>query len=114
MVHGNISCGPAPPSLHTPAKRKLFSRTKIAAGRQPKPTLLKLVEGNSDDRAINETEPKPRREIPSCPAHPDHSVKVAWGRLLVLRDRMGVLIDVDGLRSGTDAIAPQTSSLAAN
>lgn len=65
------------------------------AGRRPKPTVLKLVEGNPGKRAINKTEPKPRREIPSCPAHLDDSGKVAWGRLSVLLDRMGVLTEAD-------------------
>lgn len=66
------------------------------AGRRPKPTVLKLVEGNPGKRAINKREPKPRREIPSCPAHLDDSGKVAWGRLSVLLDRMGVLTEADG------------------
>jgi P27 family predicted phage terminase small subunit len=65
------------------------------AGRRPKPTVLKLVEGNPGKRAINKTEPKPKREIPSCPAHLDDSGKVAWGRLSVLLDRMGVLTEAD-------------------
>ncbi len=66
------------------------------AGRRPKPTVLKLVEGNPGKRAINKREPKPRREVPSCPAHLGDSGKVAWGRLSVLLDRMGVLTEADG------------------
>lgn len=65
------------------------------AGRRPKPTALKLVTGNAGKRAINKKEPKPRREIPSCPAHLEDSGKVAWGRLSVLLDRMGVLTEAD-------------------
>lgn len=65
------------------------------AGRRPKPTALKLVEGNPGKRAINKKEPKPKREIPSCPAHLEDSGKVAWGRLSVLLDRMGVLTEAD-------------------
>jgi P27 family predicted phage terminase small subunit len=66
------------------------------AGRRPKPTVLKLVEGNPGKRAINKCEPKARREVPSCPAHLGDSGKVAWGRLSVLLDRMGVLTEADG------------------
>ena len=66
------------------------------AGRRPKPTALKLVEGNPGKRKINKAEPKPARSIPSCPAHLSDSGKVAWGRLSVLLDRMGVLTDADG------------------
>lgn len=65
------------------------------AGRRPLPTVLKLVGGNAGKRAINKTEPKPRREIPSCPSHLADSGKVAWGRLCVLLDRMGVLTEAD-------------------
>lgn len=65
------------------------------AGRRPKPTVLKLVEGNPGKRKINKTEPKPKRSIPSCPAHLSDAGKVAWGRLSVLLDRMGVLTEAD-------------------
>ena len=65
------------------------------AGRRPKPTILKLVEGNPGKRKINKSEPKPKRQIPSCPAHMSDAGKVAWGRLSVLLDRMGVLTEAD-------------------
>ena len=65
------------------------------AGRRPKPTVLKLVAGNAGKRKISKTEPKPKREIPSCPAHMSDAGKVAWGRLSVLLDRMGVLTEAD-------------------
>lgn len=65
------------------------------AGRRPKPTALRLVEGNPGKRAINKREPKPKREIPSCPAHLTDAGKVAWGRLCTLLDRMGVLTEAD-------------------
>ena len=66
------------------------------AGRTPKPTHLKVVSGNPGKRAINKREPKPKREIPSCPAYLSDVGKVAWGRLGVLLDRMGVLTEADG------------------
>jgi P27 family predicted phage terminase small subunit len=65
------------------------------AGRRPTPTVLKLVKGNPGKRATNKKEPKPRRVIPSCPDHLSDSGKVAWGRLTVLLDRMGVLTEAD-------------------
>lgn len=65
------------------------------AGRRPKPTALKLVSGNPGKRKINKTEPKPSRVIPSCPYHLSDVGKVAWGRLSVLLDRMGVLTEAD-------------------
>ena len=67
------------------------------AGRRPKPTALRLVTGNPGKRAVNKTEPKPKRVIPSCPSYLSDSAKVAWGRLCVLLDRMGVLTEADSL-----------------
>lgn len=67
------------------------------AGRRPKPTALKLVAGNPGKRAINKREPKPKRLSPSCPAYLGDEAKVAWGRLCVLLDRMGVLTEADSL-----------------
>lgn len=63
---------------------------------RPKPTHLKVVTGNPGKRALNKREPKPAREIPSCPAHLSDTGKVAWGRLSVLIDRMGILTEADG------------------
>lgn len=67
------------------------------AGRRPKPTALRLVEGNPGKRAINKKEPKPRKEIPACPAHLPDVAKVAWGKLCVILDRMGVLTEADAM-----------------
>ena len=67
------------------------------AGRRPKPTALRLVTGNPGKRAVNKKEPKPKRVIPSCPAYLSDSGKVAWGRLCVLLDRMGILTEADSL-----------------
>lgn len=67
------------------------------AGRRPKPTHLKVVSGNPGKRALNKREPKPKRVIPSCPEHLSTASKVAWGKLCVLLDRMGVLTEADAL-----------------
>lgn len=66
------------------------------AGRRPTPTELKLVRGNPGKRSINKKEPQPARRIPSAPAHLVSEGQVAWGRLTVLLDRMGVLTEADG------------------
>ena len=65
------------------------------AGRRPTPTSLKLVKGNPGRRKLNEKEPQPAKNIPSPPAHMSDEAKVAWGRLTVLLDRMGVLTEAD-------------------
>ena len=67
------------------------------AGRRPKPTHLKIVAGNPGKRSINRREPTPRREIPSCPAHLGDAAKVAWGRLVEMLDRIGVLTEGDSM-----------------
>ena len=67
------------------------------ASPRPKPTALKLVTGNPGKRALNKREPKPRRLIPSCPAHLSDASKVAWGQLCVILDRMRVLTEADAL-----------------
>ncbi|SPO68124.1 protein of unknown function [Pseudomonas sp. JV241A] len=66
------------------------------AGRRPTPTELKLVRGNPGKRPINKNEPKPAKRIPSAPGHLSSEGQVAWGRLTVLLDRMGVLTEADG------------------
>lgn len=66
------------------------------AGRRPTPTELKLVRGNPGKRSINKKEPMPAKRIPSTPAHLTDEGQVAWGRLTVLLDRMGVLTEADG------------------
>jgi P27 family predicted phage terminase small subunit len=65
------------------------------AGRPRKPTALKLVTGNPGRRKLNKNEPMPKRAVPSCPSHVDDVAKVAWGRLSVLLDGMGVLTVAD-------------------
>lgn len=67
------------------------------AGRRPKPTHLKLVQGNPGKRAINRSEPKPRRVLPSPPAHLRARAKVAWGYVSAQLDNMGVLTEADAL-----------------
>lgn len=67
------------------------------AGRRPKPTHLKVISGNPGKRALNKREPKPKKVIPSCPDHLGKASAVAWGKLCVLLDRMGVLTEADAL-----------------
>jgi len=64
-------------------------------GRKPKPTHLKLLEGNPDKRAINGAEPQPARGIPTCPAHLSPPAKAEWKRLAQDLHRIGLLTLVD-------------------
>lgn len=64
-------------------------------GRKPKPTSLKLVTGNPGKRRIRKTEPKPKRVIPSPPAHVSDRALLAWGALATRLDRLGLLTELD-------------------
>lgn len=67
----------------------------MTAGRKPKPTGLKLLEGNPGKRKLNRKEPKPRRVIPSPPATLSEAALVVWGRLTAVLDRMAVITEAD-------------------
>lgn len=64
-------------------------------GRKPKPTHLKLLEGNSGHRPINGAEPKPTPGLPTCPAHLNPSAKAEWKRLVQELDAIGILTRID-------------------
>lgn len=67
------------------------------AGRRPKPTHLKVVTGNPGKRKLNDQEPKPPREVPSPPEHLTDWGKMAWVKVSLLLDGMGVLTTADSL-----------------
>ena len=64
-------------------------------GRKPKPTKLKLIEGNPGRRPINGAEPKPPGDVPTCPAHLGPSAKAEWKRLARDLNSIGLLTMVD-------------------
>ena len=64
-------------------------------GRKPKPTHLKLMQGNPGKRKLNSTEPQPLVDIPSCPPHLADEAKVEWGRVCEELHRIGLLTLVD-------------------
>jgi P27 family predicted phage terminase small subunit len=64
------------------------------AGRRPKPTALKLLDGNPGHRALNRNEPQPGG-IPSCPRHLDAVAKSEWKRISRELIATGLLTSVD-------------------
>lgn len=66
-------------------------------GRPPKPTALKLLEGDRGKgrRPINLKEPKPPKGIIKCPAWLLPDAKKEWRRLAPTLETMGVLTVVD-------------------
>jgi P27 family predicted phage terminase small subunit len=66
-------------------------------GPAPKPTALKLIEGNPGKRKLNTNEPKPANVPPKCPGHLDDVAKKEWKRLAPVLSRMRVLTEADGI-----------------
>ena len=64
-------------------------------GRKPKPTALKVLEGNPGKRRLNDNEPKPDKKAPSCPKWLEPEAKKEWRRLAKKMEMMGVLTEVD-------------------
>ena len=69
----------------------------MAVGRPPKPTALKLVQGNAGKREINKREPKPKTERPKVPAYLSPKAKTAFKNVSDLLEDMGVLTIADGM-----------------
>lgn len=66
------------------------------SGPPPKPTHIKLVEGNPGRRPLNDKEPKPPRGIPKCPPHLSERARGLWKKIGPHLDKMGVLTIADG------------------
>ena len=64
-------------------------------GRKPKPTALKVLEGDPGKRALNIDEPQPPDGKPSCPTHLLPVAKAEWRRLCSVLHEMGVVTTVD-------------------
>ena len=61
------------------------------AGRKPKPTALKVLEGNPGGRKLNKKEPKVSGGLPVCPAWLLPEAKNEWKRLAKKLYQMGIL-----------------------
>lgn len=64
-------------------------------GPKPKPTALKLVEGNPGKRRLPQHEPKPRPVRPACPRFLNRGARNIWNNLVKELESMGVLTAVD-------------------
>lgn len=65
------------------------------AGRKPKPTAVKKLEGNPGKRKLNTKEPMPGNGMPDCPKWLLPEAKEEWNRLCKKLNQMGVLTDID-------------------
>ncbi len=67
----------------------------MGAGRKPKPTAVKKLEGNPGKRKLNTNEPMPGKGMPDCPKWLLPLAKEEWERLCEKLNQMGVLTEVD-------------------
>lgn len=64
-------------------------------GRKPKPTALKLLEGNPGKRPLPVREPKPSPIAPKCPTWLHKVAKLEWKRIAPQLERLGLLTEMD-------------------
>lgn len=66
------------------------------AGRKPKPTAMKKLEGNPGKRKLNTKEPVPAKGMFVCPDWLMSEAKKEWERLAKLMNQMDVPTDDAG------------------
>ena len=64
-------------------------------GRKPKPTALKMLEGNPGGRPLNTKVPKPEKKAPRCPSWLEDEAKKEWKRMAKVLEQMGLLTEMD-------------------
>lgn len=65
-------------------------------GRPPKPTSIKILEGNPGKGPLPQNEPKPVPIAPACPKWLNSEARKMWRQLAPELERLGVLTSVDG------------------
>lgn len=68
----------------------------MPGGRPPKPTVLKVLQGNPGKRPLNTNEPKPQPIAPKPPSWLPREAKREWKRLAPELEKLGLLTIVDG------------------
>ena len=66
-------------------------------GPKPKPTILKILEGNPGRRPLNTAEPKPPSGLPPCPAALTGRSRELWDQIGTPLAECGILTQIDGL-----------------
>ena len=64
-------------------------------GRKPKPTAVKVLEGNPGKRSLNTEEPKPEKKAPRCPSWLEEEAKKEWKRMSKQLEHLGILTEID-------------------
>lgn len=68
----------------------------MKSGPPPKPTALKLIEGNPGRRRLNPDEPRPDVVAPECPEHLTADARDEWNRIVPLLLKNNLLTEIDG------------------
>jgi P27 family predicted phage terminase small subunit len=61
----------------------------------PKPTQLRIMQGNPGKRPLNKKEPIPPTGLPDCPTHLMKDAKAEWRRMVPILQGMGLLSTLD-------------------
>ena len=64
-------------------------------GPKPKPTALKVLEGNRGKRKLPKSEPKPRPIRPDCPVSLNESARNLWDDYVDRLEALGTVTEVD-------------------
>ena len=64
-------------------------------GRKPRPSHLKLLDGNPGRQKLNPHEPQPPKRAPTCPAHLCPAAKSEWKRLAGQLSGLRILTELD-------------------
>ena len=67
----------------------------MTRGRKPKPTAIRIAQGNPGKRGFNHAEPVLPEGMPDCPDHLDGEARAEWFRLVGPLHEAGVLTTVD-------------------
>jgi len=71
----------------------------MAKGRPPKPTAIKILNGNPGNRELNKSEPGYTKinaeNIPPCPETLNKNGKKEWDRICILLGEFGILTEAD-------------------
>jgi phage terminase small subunit len=70
------------------------------SGPLPKPTALRIYEGNRGHQKLNDREATPLTGEPAMPKHLDQQARIEWKRLVPLLLSMRVLSEAAGIALG--------------
>lgn len=67
----------------------------MKTGPKPKPTAIKIIEGNPGKRPLPENELKPKNDMPACPSFVKGAARREWQRLAPEIFQLGLLTRLD-------------------